>query len=102
MLRFGAKDILTFLGKRFVGRFKGEQVKVGNLRKPCFRVRHWFKNNWIKMDRKNGLVLRIETVINPPYDFFIYRSGIRKGNRVMGWFPMSKRVSHRYRYKEIA
>jgi len=101
VLRFGAKDILKFLGKRLDGRFKGAQVSVGRLRAECSRVRHWYKNNWIKMYSKNGVVLRVETVINHPYDFLIYRCGIRKGKKVKGWFPMSKHVGNLYRYRQI-
>lgn len=99
--RFGAKDILTFLGKRLDGRFKGKQVNVCKKREDGTRVRHWVKRNWMKMYNKGSRVLRVETVINNPYDFRIYREGIKKGQPVTGWFPMSKRVGNLYRYKEI-
>ena len=102
IIRFGAKDILTFLGKRFDGRFKGEQYNVCRRRQPGARVRHWAKRNWIKMYNKSGNVVRVETVINYPYDFRIFRDGIRKGEPVKGWYPMSKRVTNLYRYREIA
>lgn len=99
--RMGAKDILTFLGKRFDGRFKGEQINLCKKRFPGARVKHWMKRNWIKMYNKNSAVLRVETVINHPYDFYIYRSGMRKGEPVKGWFPMSKCVANLYRYVEV-
>lgn len=99
--RMGAKDILTFLGKSLDGRFKGEQINLCKKRFPGARVKHWMKGNWIKMYNKNSTVLRIETVINHPYDFHIYRSGIRKGESIKGWFPMSKCVANLYRYVEV-
>lgn len=100
--RFGAQDVLTFLGKKLDGRFKGEQFNICRKRQPGARVRHWVKRNWIKMYNKSRHVVRVETVINHPYDFRIYRNGIRKGKPVKDWFPMSKRVTNLYRYREIA
>ena len=97
----GARDILTFLGKVFDGRFKGKQQNHCRIRQPGARVKHWMKRNWIKMYNKNSTVLRVETVINHPYDFRIYRSGRRSGKTIHGWFPMSKCVANLYRYVEI-
>ena len=65
------------------------------------RVKRWMDRNWIKMYNKFGSVLRIETVINDPYSFKILRHGIRKGERIYGWFPMAKGVSNLYRYAEV-
>jgi len=100
--RFGSKDILTFLDKCCDGRFKGDQFNICRRRMPGARVRHWVKHNWIKMYNKKGRVVRIETVINHPYDFKIRRNGIRKGEKVYDWFPMSKWVNNLHRYAEIS
>jgi len=51
---------------------------------------------------KFGSVLRVETVINHPYEFKIRRRGKRRGKTVMGWFPMAKRVTNLYRYAEVS
>lgn len=99
---FGAKDVLTFLGKKFDGRFTGDQINTMNKRYPGARVKHWVKNNWMKMYNKFGSVLRVETVINDPYSFKILRYGKRKGQVVYGWYPMGKGVANLYRYAEIA
>lgn len=102
ILRFGPKDVLTFFGKKFDGRFKGDQINSMKKRWPGARVKHWMKNNWIKMYNKFGSVLRVETVINDPYSFKILRYGKRKGEQVYGWFPMGKGVANLYRYAEIS
>jgi len=102
IIRFGAKDILTFLDKCSDGRFRGRQFNHCRRRQMGARVRHWVKCNWIKMYNKAGTVVRVETVINYPYDFLIYRHGIRKGERVRAWFPMSKSVVNLYRYAQIS
>ena len=42
-------------------------------REPGGAVKHWVKSNAIKMYDKAGAVLRIETVINDPTEFFVHR-----------------------------
>jgi len=98
---FGAKDVLTFLGKKFDGRFTGDQINSMKKRYPGARVKHWVKKNWMKMYNKFGSVLRVETVINDSYSFKALRYGKRNGEQVYGWFPMAKGVANLYRYAEI-
>jgi hypothetical protein len=98
---FSAEDVLTFLGRKLNGNFQGEVMNSFKKRWPGARVKHRMKGNWIKMYDKHGCVLRIETVINHPYEFKIRRQGIRQGERVIGWFPMAKCVSNLYRYAEV-
>lgn len=100
---FSAEDILQFLGKKLHGSFRGEVLSDYKAKRvPGARVKHRMKENWIKMYDKNGIVLRIETVINHPYDFKVRRRGIRKGKEVMGWYPMAKGVSNLPRYMEVS
>ena len=102
ILRFGPRDILTFLGKKYSGCFKGDQINSMKERWFGTRVKHWMKNNWMKMYNKFGSVLRVETVINHSYDFKVLRYGKRDGEMTYGWFPMSKGVCNLYRYAEIS
>ena len=101
-LCFSAEDVLTFLGRKLHGRFEGEVLTDYKKRWPGARVKHRMKMNGIKMYDKHGSVLRIETVINHPYEFKIRRRGRRKGQEVMGWFPMAKGVANLYRYAEVS
>ena len=98
---FGAEDVMTFLGRKLNGNFQGDIGNHYKKRWPGARVRHRMKNNGIKMYDKHGCVLRIETVINRPYEFKIRRRGIRHGQPVMGWYPMAKRVTNLARYAEV-
>ena len=98
---FSAEDVLTFLGRKLNGNFQGEVMNSFKKRWPGARVKHRMKGNWIKMYDKHGCVLRIETVINHPYEFCVRREGLRHGERVLGWYPMAKRVSNLYRYAEV-
>ncbi len=98
---FSAEDVLTFLGRKLNGNFQGEVMNSFKKRWPGARVKHRMKGNWIKMYDKHGCVLRVETVINHPYEFCVRREGKRQGVWGMGWYPMAKRVSNLYRYAEV-
>jgi hypothetical protein len=102
-VNFSAKDILTFLGRRFHPRFDGEVLtSCQKGRRPGARIKHRVKNNWLKMYDKFGWVLRIETVINDPREFRVRRLRTRAGRREMVWCPMNKGVINLYRYREVA
>jgi hypothetical protein len=100
-LSFGAEDVMRFLGRKLTPQFKGELRTSAKRREPGARIKHWMKKNWIKMYNKAGLVLRIETVINHPYEFRVRRKGKRQGEEVMGWFPLTKGVKHLWRYRDV-
>ena len=101
-LCFSAEDVLTFLGRKLHGRFEGEVLNDYKKRWPGARVKHRMKENGIKMYDKHGSVLRIETVINRPYEFKVRRRGRRKDQEVIDWFPMAKGVANLYRYAEVS
>jgi hypothetical protein len=103
VVNFSAKDILTFLGRRFHPRFDGEVLThCQKGRWPGARIKHRMKNNWLKMYDKFGMVLRIETVINDPREFRVRRLRTRAGRREMVWCPMNKGVINLYRYRELS
>jgi hypothetical protein len=101
-LCFGAEDVMTFLGRKLHGHFKGEVISDFKKRWPGARIKHRMKNNWIKMYDKHGLLLRIETVINDPKEFKVRRRSICKGKPQMAWLPMAKGVANLYKYAEVS
>jgi len=46
-------------------------------------------------------VLRVETVINNPYEFKVRRTGTRRGRECTGWFPLPKGIAHLFRFAEV-
>jgi hypothetical protein len=107
VLYFGAKDVMTFLGRKLTGHFLGEVVsdlyhmELRGKRTPGRRVKHRVRCNWIKMyDR--GPVLRVETVINNPEEFRIRKRVRREGRDVMAWVPLRKSVTLLFRYRETS
>ena len=101
-LCFSAEDVLTFLGRKLHGAFAGEVLNEYKKRWPGARLKHRMKENWMKMYDKHGSVLRIETVINHPYEFKVRRWGKRGDQWVLDWYPMAKRVCNLYRYREVS
>jgi len=101
-LCFGAEQVMTFLGRRYRETFQGEVRTHWHRREPGAAVKHWVKGNALKMYDKDGTVLRIETVINNPKEFFVHRPRQKQdGTEEVGWFPMSKGVAHFYRYAQV-
>lgn len=99
---FGAEQLMTFLGRKYRETFQGEVRTHWHRREPGAAVKHWIKRNALKMYDKDGRVLRIETVINDPREFFVHRCREKKdGTQEVGWFPMSKGVANLYRYAEV-
>jgi hypothetical protein len=102
MFTFGARDVMGFLGRKLDGRFKGERDRDLKDRWYGRRIKHRSKRNWIKMYDKQGLALRVETLLNQAYEFKVRKKGKRNGVTVTGWFPLCKGVGYLYRFEEVA
>jgi hypothetical protein len=100
-LSFGAEEVMGFLGRKLAPQFQGELQTHSTRRAPGARIKHRMKQNWIKMYNKSGVVLRIETVINHPYEFRVRRKGRRQGREVVDWLPLTKGVAHLWRWREV-
>ncbi len=83
------------------GNFKGEVITDRKRFSQGFRVKHRLAKNSIKMYDKDN-VLRIETTINNPNVFKIYKTVTRNGQQTKAWVPMGKSVSNLYRYAQVS
>lgn len=101
-LAFSAEDILGFLGKKLHPALQAEVDTDCKKRLQGFRVKHRYGGNWLKMYDKFGLVLRIEMVINQPRVFTVRRWGTRRGQRLCGWFPLTKNLAFLGRFAEVS
>jgi hypothetical protein len=66
------------------------------------RIKHRVGENSIKMYDKQGCVLRIETTINDPRTFKVFREATRKGQAVLAWIPMRKGLADIARRVEVS
>ena len=104
LLTFTPKKVFTYLGRKWHERFDGEvQTRYRSEREPGTCIKHYMKNNWLKMYDKLGLILRIETVINQPGEFKVFRAcQHRDGSTSTGWYPMCKGVGNFHHYQSHA
>lgn len=101
-LCFSAEQVMTFLGRKYRETFAGDVRTHWHRREPGAAVKHWVKRNALKMYDKHGVVLRIETLIQNPKEFFVHRPRHKQdGTEEVGWFPMTKGVANLYRYAQV-
>jgi hypothetical protein len=104
---YTSTDVYRFLGRKLTPdgkiwvRFEGE-VKSGMTRRvEGVRLKHWVAHNSIKMydcDR----VLRLETTLNDPGDFRVYRPKQGGPEEDKQWRPLRKGVADLYRRAEVS
>lgn len=99
---FSSEDVMRFLQRKSNIRFKGEVVSDIRKRIEGIRIRHRVEENSIKMYDKQQFVLRIETTINNPRRFKVYRNAYRKGQKTKAWIPMRKGIADIYRRVELS
>jgi hypothetical protein len=88
LLSFKCEDVMTFMGRKMHQAFSGEVVSDMKKRPQGVRIKHRMKSNSIKMYDKFS-VLRVETTINDPREFKIYKeTGAEKKKK---WSPWEKR-----------
>ena len=104
LLTFSPKKIFQYLGRKWHTRFDGEvQTHYKSVREPGACVKHFMKKNWLKRYDKLGLLLRIETVINHPGEFKVFREcHHRDGSVSKGWYAMCKGVGNLHHYQSHA
>lgn len=99
---FHSQDVLRFLQRRVNCNFQGEVKSSFKVRVEGTRIKHWVEENSIKMYDKQGSVLRVETTMNNPRRWRVWRRTTRKGKRCMAWIPMRKSIADIKRRAQIS
>ena len=99
---FSSPDVMRFLGKKPNGNFRGEVVTDYKKRPEGIRVKHRLKANSVKLYDKQGSVLRVETTINDPYDFKVYRPREGDSDGPWAWRYMRKGIADLHRRAEVS
>lgn len=103
VIHFSAQDVLTFLGRRLHPRYEGEVLtRCQKQRWPGARIKHRVGDNWLKMYDKFGRLLRVETVINCPRDFWVSHTVRGPAGPSVRWKRLCKSVLGFRRYLEVA
>lgn len=107
VLALSCKDVLRYLGKhvpeRGYGRCTGEAKIDCRTRPDGTRLKFWYNTNALKFYDKEALALRIETTINDPSGFAVYRA--KEGDSPDGpksWQQMRKGVADLPRRAEVS
>jgi hypothetical protein len=104
MIGLGCADVMRYLGKR-VGpenrRFGGEVTSDLRERGEGMRIKHRLNSNSIKMYDKQGSVLRVETTMNDPSDFKVYRRAGDDPKSKLDWRLLRKGVVDIKRRAEV-
>ena len=104
---FGSTDVLRFLGHktqangRVHGNHHGEILSRLKRRPEGLRLKHQANGNSIKLYDKQGSVLRVETTLNRPHQFRVYRASERDPEGQKRWQVLRKGVGDLHRRAEI-
>jgi hypothetical protein len=104
---FGSTDVLRFLGHkthangRVHGNHQGEILSSLQHRPEGLRLKHQANGNSIKLYDKQGSVLRVETTLNRPNQFRVYRASERDPEAKKRWQVLRKGVADMHRRAEI-
>lgn len=101
------KDVLRYLGRHVhaqgYGKCTGEATVDLRQRPEGVRLKMWYRHNSLKVYVKAGQALRVETTINQPGDFRVYRTaeGAAAGTPP-SWQQMRKGVADLRRRGEVS
>jgi DNA-binding PadR family transcriptional regulator len=100
MTALGCDDVLRFLKKR--ADFGGEVDSNFRRREEGVRVKHYAGGNSVKAYDKAETVLRVETTINQPGQFRVYRTKQGDEDGGKAWRPLRKSVVDLHRRADVS
>jgi hypothetical protein len=98
---FGSKDVMRFLGKKLHGNYEDELCSDYKERDEGIRVKHTIGKNSIKMYDKHKQILRVETTMNNPVPFTVYRTKEGDPDGLKSFRPLRKGVADIPRRTEV-
>ncbi len=104
---FGSTDVLRFLGHktqvngRVHGNHQGEVLSSLKHRPEGIRLKHQANGNSLKLYDKQGSVLRVETTLNRPHQFRVFRASERDPGGKKRWQVLRRGVGDLHRRAQI-
>lgn len=99
---FCSADVLRFLGQRVRTGFSGEVCSSYLQRPEGVRIKHAVQDNSVKCYNKQGSVLRVETTINNPRQYKVYRPKENSATGARAWYPMRKGIADMHRRAAVS
>ncbi|HXP59631.1 MAG TPA: hypothetical protein VN829_04020 [Dongiaceae bacterium] len=108
LLSFGSADVLRFLrhkvplSGKIHPKFEGQVVTDLNARPEGIRIKHRVDHNSLKMYDKFGRGLRIETTLNQPKGFRVFRRPEGGPDQPRKWRTLQRGLAHLDRRAEVS
>jgi hypothetical protein len=108
MTTFASPDVMRFLGRKIAktgnvdGRFEGEVVSDMKIRPEGIRIKHRVDGASVKAYNKQGSILRVETTIDDPYGFKVFRPKEGSSDGHLDWRPMRKGIADLKRRADVS
>lgn len=99
---FSSPDVMRFLGRRLLPHFKGEIVSDYKRRLEGIRIKHRAGSNSVKIYDKFQIVLRVETTINNPRDFRVYRPLENHPEKILAWQRLRQGIADLHRRAQVS
>lgn len=99
---FASPDVLRFLGRSRPTRCRGQMTSTLKHRPEGARLKHTVNGNSLKIYDKEGRVLRVETTINNPRYFKVYRPSEGDPEELLKWQRLRSGVADLWRRAEIS
>jgi hypothetical protein len=103
LLNYGSTEVLRFLGRS--GRLPSDAVFEVHTDLEQFeeswRLKHWVNSNSLKM-YDHGNVLRVETTINDPKGFRVFRSKVGEPEGPKEWRVLRRNVADTHRRAQVS
>jgi hypothetical protein len=99
---FSSSDVMRFLGRKPTAKYQGEITSDYKNRLEGIRIKHRVGTNSVKAYDKFNKILRIETTINNPRDFRIFRPLENHPDKMLAWQKLRQGVADLHRRAEIS
>jgi len=102
MTTFSSADVMRFLGRKVHGNFQGTITSDFKDRHEGIRIKHSVNTNSVKAYNKAGNLLRIETTMNDPGQFTVFRTAEGDRDGKARWRPLRRGVADIYRRAQVS
>jgi hypothetical protein len=100
--QMSSADVMRFLGGKVHGAFRGEIVSDFKDRPEGVRLKHRVGDNSVKLYDKQGSILRVETTMNNPAGFKVYRRREGDPDGPQAWRPLRRGIADLHRRAQVS
>lgn len=98
---FSSGDVMRFLGRKVHGCFEGDITSDFKDRHEGIRIKHAVKKNSVKAYNKAANLLRVETTMNDPGDFKVFRTKEGDLNGKADWRVLRRGIADTHRRAQV-